>query len=139
MVKAQTIKPKKLGTLLKSIPLDSHDRKLVQLKALKPGFNKGLYFAAKVLDVISKKGDVPASFVIVDSAGAFGSLSLYNTSNNIYDEVREGSDITIAEPMFKFIKNGEFSYPCVQVFELNRVLVNDSLIKDKFSPNVLVN
>ena len=56
----QTIKPKKLGTLLKSIPLESHDRKLVQLKALKPGFNKGLYFAAKVLDVISKKGDVPA-------------------------------------------------------------------------------
>ena len=41
--------------------------------------------------------------------------------------------------MFKIIKVGDFRYSCVQVFELNRVLVNDALIKDKFLPNMLVN
>jgi hypothetical protein len=113
---------------------------------LKAGLNKGVYLAAKVLDVLSKKGDVPAylkplysSFVIVDNAANFGCLSLYNTNNNIYEEVREGADITVAEPVVKNIKVGDFSYQCVQVFEVNRLLVNDSPIIDKFSPNILVN
>lgn len=75
----------------------------------------------------------------MDGAGTFGCLSLYNTNNNIYDEVRENSDITVIEPMFKVVKVGDLSYPCVQVYEPNRVAVNDTFIRDKFSPSVLVN
>lgn len=41
--------------------------------------------------------------------------------------------------MLKPIKCGDFSYNCIQVFELNKLLVNDSSMVDKFTPNVLVN
>jgi hypothetical protein len=80
--------------------------------------------------MVSKKGAYPKplcrSFVVVDSSANFGCLSLYNTSNNIYEETSEGADITVAEPIFKTIKVGDFSYQCVQVFEVNGLLVNDS-------------
>jgi hypothetical protein len=41
--------------------------------------------------------------------------------------------------MLKVIKFGDFSYNCVEVFELNKLLVNDASMIDKFTPNVLVN
>lgn len=74
----------------------------------------------------------------MDSAGEFSCLSLFNIDNTVYDEVSQKADIVVAEPMLKTLKFGDFSYNCIEVFELNKLLVNDSTMLDKFTPNVLV-
>lgn len=46
--------------MIKSIQVETPNKKVLPIKSLKLGFNKGVYFAAKVADTLSKKGDVPA-------------------------------------------------------------------------------
>jgi hypothetical protein len=52
---------------------------------------------------VTQKGDIPISFIVVDSDASFGVLSVYNADNSAYDEFRENCDVLIADPVVKSI------------------------------------
>jgi hypothetical protein len=45
--------------MIKSIPVETPNKKILPIKNLKVGLNKGVYFAGKVVNTLSKKGDIP--------------------------------------------------------------------------------
>ena len=42
-------------------------------------------------------------FIFVDFKGEFGALSVFNTSNEIYDKIHEQADIFVVDPLVKEI------------------------------------
>lgn len=78
------------------------------------------------------------SFIVADSDGDLGVLSVFNTDDSAYDEFRENCDVLVADPVLKTISFEGSSYKCIQAFELNKILVDKVSIENKFTPNVLV-
>lgn len=68
------------------------------------------------LCAVSKKGDIPISFVISDSEGQLAVLSVFNTDTSAFDEFRENCDILVSDPVLKTINFEGLSYKCIQVF-----------------------
>lgn len=81
----ESSKNKKFTNLLKSIPLVSQNKSIRKFSELKEGLNKGLLLPVISLCSVSQKGDIPISFIIVDSDGALGVLSVFNTDVTAYD------------------------------------------------------
>lgn len=77
------IKPKKLEAMRSSIPTSFKlppnygvqksgvDPEVKSFKEMKPDFNKGSIVSCVLTNIISKSGEIPALFVIMDFTGAF--------------------------------------------------------------------
>ena len=59
--------------------------------------------ASKSLVSYTNPQTVPAGFVIVDSKLNFSGLSIYHASSEIYEKIRELTDVFVIEPEVKRI------------------------------------
>ncbi len=131
---------------------------ILGISGLKVGINKGKIFSGKVLSTMSEKGAVPAYyylimiifinifriFVCVDFKGDFCSLSVFNTSNDVYEKIHEMSDIFVVDPLIKEIilkadEEVNYKYNTLQIYEIDNLYVDSAQITQAFSPNVVVN
>ncbi|KRX00302.1 hypothetical protein PPERSA_10801 [Pseudocohnilembus persalinus] len=139
------IKQKRLQNMVKTIPtalrnqVQNSQYTVTNLSGLKEGINKGFILTCKITHNISKKGEVPATFLFTDSQTSFAALSIYNTSDDIYDQVKENADVYIVDPMIKNIKINEESYSCIQVFDIKNLFVDFEQVIAAFSPSMVVN
>jgi tetratricopeptide (TPR) repeat protein len=146
------IKSKKLTNIIRSIPcvlktqpqqLGNVNYDVKSLEELKSGPNKGSILSCKIMGVVSNKGDVPAKFVFVDFKANFGNLSVYHCSDDIYDQVREQSDIYVIDPNVKDVKVPLFDrvveYRSVQLFDPESIYIDQQKAKNIFSPSQIVN
>lgn len=124
--------------LIKGIPQNSNNKCIRRLGQLKEGVNKGVVLAVICLCPVTQKGDIPISFIVADSEGGLGVLSVFNTDNSAYDQFRENCDVLVSEPVLKSIRFQGWQYKCIQVFELNRLMVDKASMENKFTPNVIV-
>lgn len=46
-------------------------------------------------------------FIVIDSTSSVGALSVYNCSEDIYEKIRDNSDIYVVEPNLKEINFGD--------------------------------
>lgn len=77
--------------------------KMCEIGDLKEGVNQGVILASKSLVSYTNPQTVPAGFVIVDSKLNFSGLSIYNASQEIYEKIRDLTDVFIIEPEVKRI------------------------------------
>ncbi|EGR31319.1 tetratricopeptide repeat protein, partial [Ichthyophthirius multifiliis] len=107
-------------------------------------FNKNMILTAKITHVITQNEEVPAQFVAVDLKGEFFCFSVYNTSKQIYDQVKRHSEIFCIDPIVKSmsLNKGDKEnqgYKNVQVFDIKKFMVDYNKITDTYSPCVLNN
>jgi len=127
-LKQGRMKQKKLETTVKNIPcvltkqpkhLGDKPFEIRSLTDLVPEKNSGVILSCKITNIISKKGEVPAynsnlilvksksfnrKFIFVDFKGNFGCISIYHCNDDIYEQIRDQTDIYIIEPRLKDIK-----------------------------------
>eukprot|EP00331_Platyophrya_macrostoma_P022910 CAMPEP_0176438464 /NCGR_PEP_ID=MMETSP0127-20121128/19300_1 /TAXON_ID=938130 /ORGANISM="Platyophrya macrostoma, Strain WH" /LENGTH=417 /DNA_ID=CAMNT_0017822421 /DNA_START=740 /DNA_END=1993 /DNA_ORIENTATION=+ len=141
-------KPKKLAVIVKSIPtvLKTQPKHLgdvkYTIKALEDcaiGENKGCILSCKVTNVITKKSDVPARFVIVDFKATFGCVSIYHCNDEIYEKISEQTEIYVVNPVVKNVKfslkDKEYNYLAVQVFDPDSIWIDANKDMTIFSPS----
>ncbi|KAM3137607.1 hypothetical protein pb186bvf_010221 [Paramecium bursaria] len=145
------ISQKKLINIIKQIPLGlkhppqnlNKNVKIVQLSDLQEGVNVDKILACKSLQAYTDAQTVPAGFVIVDAKQNFGSLSIYHITQEIYDRIKDNTDLYIIDPVIKTIMctiNEQIvTYQSVQVTEANKFYVENEKILDKFAPSQVVN
>jgi len=136
---------KSIPCVLKSQPKHLGDTKyeIKSLDEIKIGPNKGAILSCKITNVISNKGEVPAKFVFVDFKSNFGNLSVYHCNDDIYDQVREQTDIYVIDPNIKEIKLNAYDkvaeYKTVQLFDPESIYIDSQKISTIFSPSQIVN
>jgi len=146
------MKGKTLANVVKSIPcvlknqpkhLGDAKYEIKSLDELKPGPNKGTILSCKVTNVISNKGEVPSKFVFVDFKAVFGNLSVYHCNDDIYDQVREQTDIYVIDPNVKEVKvqvlDKMVEYRTIQVFDPDSIYIDSQKISSIFSPSQIFN
>jgi len=147
------MKQKKLENTVKNIPcvltkqpknLGDKPFEIRSLTDLAPEKNDGVILSCKITNTISKKGEVPAKFIFVDFKGNFGCISIYHCNDDIYEQIRDQTDIYIIEPRLKDIKfkpdsEQEMSYKTIQVIEPDKIYVDSKKIASIFSPSELTN
>ncbi|CAD8167000.1 unnamed protein product [Paramecium octaurelia] len=145
------ITQKKLQNIVKQIPIGlreqpkgfDHPLQMCTIGDLKDGINKGLILASKSLVSYTEQNTVPAGFVIVDSKLSFASLSIYNASQEIYEKIRDLTDVFIIEPEVKQInceiEGKQISYMCIQVKDANKIYVENEKIVNQLAHSMVVN
>jgi len=112
-----------------------------------PEFNKGLIASCVITNTISKSREIPALFIIMDFLGNFALLSIYNTSEKVYNSLKLGSHVWVLNPYIKHIqvpyeKNGvteDVDTKCIQVFELDTIFIDNVSLKSYFQPSQIKN
>lgn len=81
--------------------------------------------------------------MILDSTSYLGVLSVYNCSEDIYEKIHDNTDIYIVDPIVKSISvridDQDIKYMVVQVFEINKMFVQDEMVTSAFSPSIAIN
>lgn len=82
-------------------------------------------------------------FIILDSTSFLGVLSVYNCSEDIYEKIHDNTDVYVVDPVVKHISlridGQDIKYVVVQVFEINKMFVQDQIVTSVFSPSVAIN
>ena len=130
------LKPTKLAQILTNIPHQLREDvnfKLITCQDLIEGENKEKILTGKIVTNVESSFDVPISFVCVDYSGNFYNLSIYNISKEFLSTiVYMTSSVVIFNPIMKKIKmdikdeekEKKIEYPCVQISDLNNLLVD---------------
>jgi tetratricopeptide (TPR) repeat protein len=138
-----SLKPKKLSQILSTIPTNVKDNieyslSKVNCELLSLGVNKNKLISAKIVQLITTSFEVPISFICVDHDGNFFSLSVYNISKSILETIKPfATNVVILDPVYKLINfstipEKNYEYPCIQVSNLQTLL-----IEGKFCSNFL--
>jgi len=120
-------KPKRLQQLVKGIPNDvtNQNRAVVLLTELNVGLNTGKAIIGKVVSIISTKGYVPMTLILVDKEGNLIPASIYNISEA---GVKVTDTLRITDPFLKTItfnvSEKMQSYLCIQA-DYPKLLIND--------------
>lgn len=86
-------------------------------------------------------------FVIVDFNTNFAALSIYNTNDSIFEQVKENSDIYIVDPIIKTCSltntedkenNQLCQHKSIQLFEIDKLFVDQSKVTNLFAPQTVV-
>lgn len=78
------IKEDKIEQLIKNIPNSLKDQetvKIVPSANLVERYNPGKMLSVKVINKLTMDKDIPESFLVIDSAGKFLCLSIYNANS----------------------------------------------------------
>ena len=149
------MKPKKVSEITKTIvptfvPVKSEgaesktekQMKTVGFEELKAGKNADVVVSCKVLSYIDKAMSVPLSFLVIDSKGNCCCLSLYNTSKDVYDDIKPRSDCFIVEPVLSshelVIEGKLLIYQCIKVTDLRNIYINGKPLTSRFSKSEVV-
>lgn len=138
------LKADKVEQMVKNIPnslKDQQNVKIVPSSTLTPRYNPGKMLSVKVISKLTMDKDIPQSFLVIDSAGKFLCLSIYNANSALLNEkIKKDALIQIKDPEVKKVAFNDFEYLSVQVFQLVKVWVNGNrLTKNQFIPNFIVN
>ena len=95
------------------------------------GENKGKLITGKIVQAVKSCFEVPICLVCVDYEGEFVCLSLYNISKDFLQTINYMvSTFVVLDPVVKKIKMKDnesgkvFEYPCIQVSDLESLLVD---------------
>eukprot|EP00752_Nemacystus_decipiens_P004804 g4371.t2 len=103
------LKAKRLSQLIAPLWGDSARRglsescRLVGLKELRLGKNKGVAVALKVIMPAGQTGQPPERFVVVDRGGEAAVLSLYSISKEACDKIQSKDTLVVKEPTLRTI------------------------------------
>ena len=131
------LKPKKLAQILATIPhklKDDVKYDLMKGNEFIEGKNANKLITGKIIAHVKSSFDVPISFICVDYSSNFFGLSVYNISTEFVNSITYmTSTFVVLEPEVKKIKmvleddenkNKTVEYFCIQVSELNTLLVD---------------
>jgi formylmethanofuran dehydrogenase subunit E-like metal-binding protein len=84
-----------------------------------------------------------SGFVVIDSTGGVGVLSVYNCSEDIYEKIHDNTDIYVVDPVLRSVEvqvdGQDVRYLAVQVFEIHKMYVQDQRVTGVYSQSVAVN
>jgi hypothetical protein len=71
----------------------------------------------RIMNKLTMDGDIPESFMAIDSSGKFLSVSIYNTDSKMLNErIKKDALLQIKDPELKIINYEGFQYRSIQVF-----------------------
>lgn len=91
--------------------------KILPSTSLVERYNPGKMLSVKVINKLTMDKDIPESFLVIDSAGKFLCLSIYNANSTLLNEkIKKDALIQIKDPEVKKVIFNKFEYLSVQVF-----------------------
>lgn len=144
------LKKKEITRMVKRIPMVLKNSPfgegylILTVKQLVYGVNSRTILSLKVVSSLNKEeSEVPAVFLVCDGSGEFFSLSVYNNSRGMHQNIIDSAGAFIKDPVLVPMRlniQGLLSeYNSVKVIDPNNIMLSDKDIRESVVPSMLIN